>query len=516
LYNDNQTDYTTTGLLNATKQVTSKLELSGLIAAAQNKQSFQDNQQQTLGISVPGIYNVSNAAIAPTLDQYADKQQVNSVFGSASFTWDQWWTVEGTARNDWSSTLPANRNSYFYPSVNTSIILTNAIPSLKSDVLSYVKLRGAIAKVGNSALPYSLATTFNGQSTKFAGQQLYSLSDALANPDLKPEITRSNEVGLEVSLFGDRASIDASYYDKATNNQIINIPVSPTTGYQEKWINAGKITNKGFEALLNVTPVRTHGGTFEWNSTFSFARNRSRVDALAPDIQTIVLGSSWALNVEARKGQPYGALYGYTELRDKATGELLLSGGLPQIGPQAVLGTVQPDWTGGCNNEFRIKNVTLSALLDIHEGGSIFSVTNFFGVETGVLASTLHGREVDWNNPGLVIKGIDQATGQPNTTVVTTEDYEQSLFEIHQPFVYKDSYIKLREVRVGLDVPHTLTEAMHVSQVNIAVFGRNLWTDTKVPNIDPEFAMQSGNFQGVEFAALPNPRSIGLALQVTP
>lgn len=515
-YNDNQTDYTTTGLLNATKQVTSRLQLTGLLAAAQNKQSFADNQQQTLGISVPGIYNVSNAAIAPTLDQYAEKDQTNSVFGSASFTWDQWWTVEGTARNDWSSTLPANHNSYFYPSVNTSIILTNAIPSLKSNVVSYIKLRGAIAKVGSSARPYSLATTYNGQSVKFAGQQLYSLEDALANPNLKPEITRSNEVGAEISLFGDRASIDASYYDKATNNQIINIPVSPTTGYQEKWINAGKITNKGFEALLNVTPVRTHGGNLEWNTTFSFAMNRSRVDALAPDIQTIVLGSSWALNVEARKGQPYGALYGYTELRDPATGQLLLSGGLPQIGPQKVLGTVQPDWTGGWNNEVRFKNLSLSALLDIHEGGSIFSVTNFFGVETGVLTSTLHGREVDWNNPGLVIKGIDQATGQPNTTVVTTEEYEQSLFEIHQPFVYKDSYIKLREVRIGLDIPHSLTDALHVSALNVALYGRNLWTNTKVPNIDPEFAMQAGNFQGVEFAALPNPRSFGLALQVTP
>src|SRR6185437_1247956 len=199
------------------------------------------------------------------------------------------------------------------------------------------------------------------------GQQLYPLEDALANPNLKPEITRSNEVGAEISLFGDRASIDASYYDKATNNQIINIPVSPTTGYQEKWINAGKITNKGFEALLNVTPVRTHGGNLEWNTTFSFAMNRSRVDALAPDIQTIVLGSSWALNVEARKGQPYGAPYGYTALRDTATAQLLLSGGLPQIGPQKVLGSVQPDWTGGWNNEVRFKNLSLSALLDIHE-----------------------------------------------------------------------------------------------------------------------------------------------------
>ncbi len=515
-YNENSTDYTTEALLNATRQVTNKLQLSGLIAAADRQENYQRNQQQTQGITVPDIYNISNAAIAPTLTQYDEKEQTNSVFGSASFTWDGWWTVEGTARNDWSSTLPQGKNSYFYPSVNTSLILTDAIPSLKSNVLSYLKLRGSVAKVGNTAQPYSLLTTFNGQSTKFSGQALYTLDNQLANADLKPEITRANEVGFEAGLFGDRASIDASYYSRATRNQIIPVDVSAATGFSQKWVNAGQISNRGFDASLNVTPVRTHGGNFEWNTTFNFAKNNSRVDALAPGVNTIVLGSSWYLNEEARLHQPYGALYGYTFLRDSATGQLLLHNGLPQLGAQKVLGTVEPDWTGGWNNEFRYKRVTLSALLDIHEGGSIFSVTNFFGQYTGVLASTINGRQKDWNNPGLVIKGIDDATGAANTTVVTSEQYYQSLFEIHQPFVYRDSYLKLREVRLNLDVPASIANMMHAAQLQIAVYGRNLWTNTKVPNIDPEFSTQTGNFQGVEFASLANPKSFGLQLQVTP
>ncbi len=516
LYNNNSTEYTTSALLNASKQLTSKLQFNALAGTEQYKESYQYQQQQTLGISVPGIYNVSNAAIAPTLNQYSEKVQVNSVLGSASLTWDGWWTVEGTARNDWSSTLPKANNSYFYPSVNTSLVLTDAIPSLKSHTLSYLKLRGAIAKVGNSAPVYSLLTTFDGQSTKFGGLPLYTLDDNLANANLKPEITRSDEAGVELGLFGDRASIDASYYDKTTSNQIIPIAVSPTTGYQKKVINAGKISNKGFEALLTVTPVRTHGGAFEWNTTFSFAKNESKVESLNPGINTIVLGSSWYLNVEARVGQPYGALYGYTELRDSATGELLLHNGKPQVGPQAVLGSVQPDWTGGWNNEFRFKNITLSALVDIHEGGSIFSVTNFFGSYTGVLQSTLYGREKDFNNPGILLKGIDDQTGAQNTTTITSEQYFQSFFPIHTPYVYKDSYLKLREVRVGFDLPHSLSDQMHVNQVSLAVYGRNLWTSTKVPNIDPEFSTQAGNFQGVEFAELPNVKSFGISLQVTP
>ena len=516
LFNDNQTDYTTTGLLNATTNVTSRLQFNGLVAAAQRQESYHTNGQSTQGISVPNIYNVSNAAISPTLSQYDEKEETNSVFGSASLTWDGWWTVEGTARNDWSSTLPRGKNSYFYPSVNTSLVLSDALPQIKSNVLTYLKLRGSIAKVGNTAPAYSLLTTFDGQSTKFGGEPLYTLDDALANSDLKPEITRANEVGFELGLFGDRASIDASYYSRATTNQIISVPVSPASGFSTKWINAGKITNEGYEASLNVTPVRALGGNFEWNSTFTFNKNNSRVNSLTNGVQTIVLGGSWYLTEEARLGQPYGALYGNVLLRDSATGQLLLHNGLPQLGPQKVLGTVQPDWTGGWNNEFRYKRLTLSGLFDIHEGGSIFSVTNFFGQYTGVLASTVHGREKDWNNPGLVIKGIDDATGQANTTVVTAEEYYQSLFPIQQPFVYKDSYIKLRELRVSLDVPSNLVSMMHASQLQIAVYGRNLWTSTKVPNIDPEFSTQTGNFQGVEFASLANPKSFGIQLQVTP
>lgn len=515
LDNYNLSNYGTSLLVNADKNVTDKLELTGLVGLEKSQYNYQSTSQSTVGITVPGIYTISNAAVAPSLGQNESRYQTNAVFGSASFTWDGWWTVQGTARNDWSSTLPVKNNSYFYPSVNTSIVLTNAIPSLKNDVLTFLKVRGSIAKVGAGAPPYSLATTYTGSSTTFAGQPLYTLGNNLANSALKPEITKASEVGLDVGLWGDRVSLDATYYAKSTQNQIINVAVSPASGFSSKTINAGEITNKGFEALLNVTPVRTSGG-FQWNTTFSFAKNSNKVVSLYPGIKTIVLGSSWYLNVEARQGDPYGALYGYTVLKDSASGLPLLHNGLPQVGPQAVLGSYQPDWTGGWNNEFRYKHVSLSFLFDIHKGGQIFSVTNFFGTYTGVLANTIHGREQDWNNPGLVVKGIDDQTGQANTTTVTAEQYYQSFFPIHSPFVYNDTYYKLREVRVGWDIPESLTSQMHVSAASIAFYGRNLWTWTKVPNIDPEFTQSTDNLQGTEFATLPNVKSFGFNVQVTP
>jgi hypothetical protein len=205
-------------------------------------------------------------------------------------------------------------------------------------------------------------------------------------------------------------------------------------------------------------------------------------------------------------------------MRDSATGQLLLSDGLPQndVGHRRVLGNVNPRWVGGWNNEIRVGRITASALLDFHEGGNIYSVTNMFGQYTGVLANTINGRQNDWNDPGLVIKGIDADTHEANTTKVTAEDYYQSLFENGEAFLYDDSYVKLREVRIGYDLPSSFTRSLRVSSANIAFVGRNLWTHTNVPNIDPEFAYTTGNYQGAEFAALPTTRSLGFNLRITP
>ncbi|HWG52841.1 MAG TPA: SusC/RagA family TonB-linked outer membrane protein [Gemmatimonadaceae bacterium] len=520
IFNSHNTERNVGALVTANKQATSKLLLNANVGVNKRDAIYASNSQSTDGILVPGIYNVSNAAITPTLNQYNERRQINSAYGSASFTWDGWWTVEGTARNDWSSTLPKGANSYFYPSVNTSIVLTDAIPSLKSNFLSYAKVRGSIARVGADAGPYQLQSTYNGLANKFGSLPQYAISTSIANANLLPEITKSGEVGLELGFFGDRASLDASYYEKATSNQILSVTVSPASGFNALNANAGKISNKGFEAMLNVTPIRTASG-FEWNTTFSYAHNKSDVISLAPGLTTIHLdgvgaGPGWGATVEARVGEPYGAIFGYTLRRDSATGLPLLSDGFPQKGPLAVLGSIQPDWTGGLSNEFKYRNLSLSFLVDFHEGGSILSISNMFGAYTGVFANTIRGREVDWNNPGIVAKGIDQATGQPNTTNVTTEDYNQSFFEIHEPWVYDDSWIKLREVRLGLDLPKSLLGGLHAQSASLSIYGRNLWLHTKVPNIDPEFQYTTSNYQGVEFAAIPNARTIGFNLQVTP
>jgi len=522
--NDYSNQNTSDLIMTIARGLGTHLSLNSTLGGSVRRERFDNNAVATPGLSVADIYNVSNAAVTPQNEQFLSRRQVNSLYGSAAFTLNNWWTVEGTARNDWSSTLPKGKNSYFYPSVNTSIVLSDAIPALRNGgFLNYAKLRASTARVGNDADPYQLRSTYTGVSTKFNGLPQFTLQNFIANSDLKPEETKSNEVGLELSFLDGRVTFDGSAYDKKTRNQIFTIPVSNTSGFSSKAVNAGQISNKGTDFLLGVTPLQLNNG-LQWTSTFNYSRNKSMVDELAPGITTYVIGSSWYTNIEARQGQPYGSIFGYAFARDSATHKIYTDGGLTVLGGREVLGNIQPKWTGGWNNTVNFKNFTVSALLDFRRGGNVVSITNFFGDYSGVTAQSLRGREQDWDKPGIVVDGIDINTcaatgpcnGQPNTTNVTAERYFQNIFPVMEPYVYDASYTKLRELRFGFDLPGEWASRFNARAISVALTGRNLHTWTRVPNIDPEFSYTIGNFQGVEFGALPNTRSWGLSFRVTP
>ena len=503
-------------LLTANRQVTSKLDMNGTFGLNRRSETFSSKIQQTNGISVPLIYNVSNAAITPTLAQNDTRRRVNSVFGSASGTYGGWVTLEGTIRNDISSTLPIGENSYVYPSGNLSFVLTEAFPSLRSNTLSFAKLRGSVARVGTDADPYSLQTTYAGDSRKFGALPLFGLGNTIANADLKPELTTSTEAGFELGFFNGRLSVDATYYQKTTDNQILNLTVSPTSGFTSVAINAGEIENKGWEVLLGATPVRLGNG-FEWTTSVTWARNRGRVNELSGSLQTVTLGSAWGATVEARLNEPYGVIRGLPYARDSASGQILTDDdGYPAFGARRVLGNIQPDWTGGWSNTFSYKRFVVSALLDVRQGGDIFSISNMFGQYAGVFKESMYGREVDFDDPGVTFRGLNENTGQPNTATLTSEEFHHGLFQLHEAFVYDNSYVKLRELRVGYDLPANWAARLNSRAVNLAFVGRNLFTHANVPNIDPEFSYTTGNFQGMEFAPLPNARSFGFNLRITP
>jgi len=480
----------------------------------------------TNSILVPEIYNLSNSAIPPTISNSESHQAVNSMYGSAVATFKQVFTLEGTARNDWSSTLPKENSSYFYPSITGSLIVSDLMPAMTANgLISYMKLRGSWARVGSDAGPYQLQTTYSGNSNKFGGLAQFSLGDQSANANLKPEQTTGQEGGIEFGLFNDKLTVDATYYQKITRDQILPLTVSRASGFASSVINAGQMSNRGIEASLTARVLRMANG-FEWTSSFNYLKNKNKVDALAPGLTNSVIASQWGAQIQAREGEPYGVLYGQYWLRDTLSGKLLIgTNGLP-IGSgsskQKVLGNVNPDWTGGWTNEFRYKRWTLTSLLDIRQGGENFSIGNWWGMYAGILESTLKGREVDWNNPGLVVDGVTKASCDAgsctaNTKLVTAEDYGHNLYPIPEAAVFSTGFVKLREVRLGWDVPSRYIQRMNLSNVNLTFVGANLFTWTSFPNYDPENASNAGNgAQGFDMGALPSTRNLGIHLTITP
>jgi len=534
----NETDFDV--LVTATHNVGSHFSVRATTGGNQRRETQNNSGASTNGLLVQNIYNLSNAGITPSITNSTSRRIVDGVFGSAAVTFNEYLTVEASMRQDASSTLPKGENSYNYPSINASLILSDLVPAIKRGPLTYVKVRASNARVGADASPYALATTFQGQSTKFGSLPRFTLGDVIANANLKPEITQSKEGGFELGFWDGRGSFDATWYNKDTHDQILNLNVSTASGFSQVAINAGDINNKGFESIVTLTPLRR--GALEWTTSFNYSHNYSTVRSLANGLTNIPIGSQWVLSMDARApdpktGQvyPYGTLRGSDFLYDSVSHQIIVSQGLPVKAANNNMGNIQARWIGGFGNTIRYKSLTVSGLLDFHVGGKIFSISNMFGMYSGVFKESIVGREVDWNNPGLVVKGIDQKScgagshtgtdgtyvcvggGTQNSTNVTAEQYNQvGLFELHTPFLYNDTYTKLRELRAGIDLPERYASRIRARAVNLSFIGRNLYTWTKIPNVDPEFAYSTGNSQGMEFAALPNAKSVGFNVRVTP
>ncbi len=482
----------------------------------------RDNRGRLKGASVdslvvPGLFNLGNRAVDATLSDRRSAQRVNSLYGSAQLAFNELLFIDVTGRNDWSSTLPENSRSYFYPSISTSLIFTQL-----ADVpfLSYGKLRAGWSEVGNDQEPYNLVDPYIPDEF-FDNNPRLTGSNLLRNPNLQPERTRSWEVGTELRGVNDRLGLELTYYSKTTRNQIVPVQVTPLTGVTERMLNAGQISNRGIEFLVDATPVILRNG-LEWSVSANYTRNRSNVDELAEGLQSLVLGTFYNTSVQARPGQPYGVIYGRKYVRDSKGNIVVGNSGLPlTTGPIERLGKYDPDWTGGLNTRLAFRGAELSVSVDGRFGGSIFSMTNMHGRRSGVLYETLLGRE-NGNDTSFVVPGVRVVNGDtvPNTVRVTAQQYHKSISQTSSPiseeWTYDASFVKLREVRLGYAIPGSFTRRMGVSGLSLALIGRNLalWADA--PNIDPETAFNASNIQGFEYGQLPSARSVGFNITVTP
>ena len=518
---ENNTDF----LLTANRDLGTALGLTFNFGGNRRVYDFRYNEESAYDLVVPGVYNITNSSTRPTLFAESREKQINSLYGQAQFAFNDFWFVDVTGRNDWSSTLPAGNNSYFYPSISSSFVFTDAFPSFLGSVLSFGKVRASWARVGNDADPYQTSLTYTA-GTPFGTIPRYAVPNAIPNVNLKPEETTSWEAGAEFRFLEDRLGLDVTYYDQSTANQILSATVSGASGFQEQVLNAGTISNRGVELQLSATPVRLDNG-FEWDVTVNYARNKNQVEDLYGDLPAVSLNGTgyWGLLVQARKNEAYGALYGAAFARDEATGQIIVDDdGFPTVAasPQ-VLGSYTPDWSGSIGSTLRFRNLDLSFLVDTKQGGEIFSVTNMFGNYAGVLKESVEGRcnfpASDGGNTcatnGYLFEGVTES-GQPNTKRVDPKLLQDVLFQLHEAWIYDASFVKLREVKLGYNVPGTLTRRVGLSGMNLSLVGRNLalWTDA--PHIDPETAFSAGNQQGIEFGQLPTARSIGFNVTVTP
>ncbi|HEY0177557.1 MAG TPA: SusC/RagA family TonB-linked outer membrane protein, partial [Pedobacter sp.] len=391
-FNENNTE----ARLDYTKKLGSDFNLDVLLGGNIRTSTFEDNDQKAPKLAVNGLYTLSNSRDPLISSNVYTKQKVYSTFSSAQLGFRNYAYLNLTARNDWSSTLPAENRSYFYPSVNGSLILTEAF-DIKSDVLNFAKLRGGWSKVGKDSSPYQLINAY-GFIAPFDGNPQQYANSVDLNNDLKPETTKSVEAGFELGLFKNRLRFDFGLYNTNSINQILNLDVSTSTGYSQKLVNGGTINNKGLEIQLGFTPIKTKD--FTWDINTNFSSNKSRVKELYQNIQSYVLGTDGSVQVLAAVGQPYGTIFG-TAFARNSSGQIIVNpDGTPAVDPsKKVLGKYTPDWLGGITNSFTYKNISLSVLVDAHVGGKIYSGTNATGTYTGVLAKTLPGRGAE--NGGL-------------------------------------------------------------------------------------------------------------------
>ncbi|MCD9856388.1 SusC/RagA family TonB-linked outer membrane protein [Epilithonimonas sp. JDS] len=521
----NRTETNFDAYLNYGFNITDDLDISGIIGGNVRRNTNENVYASTEGgLVVPNLYALSNSQgvvkpAAETLQRYV----TGGAYATASLGYKDTYFLDGTYRVDKASTLPKDDRTFGYGSVSGSVVLSNL---LKQDWLSFWKIRGNYAVVGGATDPYNLVNTYTSLGN-YNDVVMYDTSNILKNPDLKPERSKEFEVGTELQFFKRRLGIDFAYYSNRTTDQIINLPISNATGYNQLVFNAGRIDNKGFEVALNVTPIKTKD--FSWDLNANWAKNENTVVDLngVDNYQLAAYQGSVTLN--ASVGQAFGTLVGTDYVYHENGQRVVNANGTWAKTAPKVIGNITPDWTGGVRNTLTYKGVSLSFLVDVQQGGDTFSTDLWYGYAGGLYADTV---SPEWRNPtGVVLQGV-YANGNPNTTqvggirangtaVLNAENYysyqpEGYTNAPNSRYVYDASYVKLREASISYSLPKNFLSNTFLEDVTLSVVGRNLWIIHKnTPYVDPEAGVGGGiRSRGNSIGILPTTRDFGFNVNI--
>ena len=532
-------------LLSANKKLNNNFTISGSLGGNQTRQKADFSEVNAGQLNIPGIYKLTNNRVPVDVAQSVSEKRVNSLYGAAQMSYKNYLFLEVTGRNDWSSalTLPAElkalgseKNSFFYSSAALSAVISDMVKL--PEIINFAKVRGSVAQVGNDTDPFTFTQAYN-PSTAFGTAQIYSETDRLANLSLKPEISTAFEIGTEVKLLNNRIGLDLTFYQSNTKNQIINIPLSLTSGYSTRSINAGLIRNYGFEAMLNLVPLVGKTNGLRWTVDLNFSSNRSKVIELSDGLTNLVMASR-SVSIEARVGERMGDMYGigfarvqntnpagaHYEASGKNVGQIVFSNGRPvRTTDRIKMGNYNPDWLAGINNTLTYNNFKLSFLFDIRTGGEIYSHTQTVGREGGIMIETLEGRADGYDlskaGNGVIGKGVMLVNGQyvENDVKRTAREWHTAYTagrNIAEGVMFDASFVKLREFQVGYNFPAQVLKKSPFKSATLSIVGRNLALWSNVPHVDPEVMSFTGGtaLPGIEHMSIPSSRSFGVNLSL--
>ncbi len=493
-----------------------------------------DGQTEDLTFNT-GFWDLSNGATKKTLTENQTKRRNVGLFGDISLGWDNMVYLDLTARNDWSSTLPLEKNHYFYPGATLSWIFTELLE--KNDILNFGKVRLAYGKTGNDADAYLIYPSYvqgysdgyyDGDLTLFPfnGVNAFQASATAGSSSLKPEMTTEFEIGLNLALLKNRINIDFSYYNRNTDDQIFTLPVDPATGYNWMVTNFGKVNNKGFELLINTTPVRTKD--FRWDLGFNFSKNKNKVVSMPEsleggmvNINSFSAGDD-AVYMRAVEGLPMGELFTYLpqytddgKIIVGASGQPLLTDDVQDTGKN-----VNPDWTGGLTTALSWKGISLSAALDIRKGGYMFSRTK------NLMQFTGNGYITTYNdrNPFVIPNSVYADGTENNSPIYLNNQSYQDWYNKYgageggEFYLLNRSFVKLRNITLAYSLPRSIVSKLYLSEITVSAFCNNVFTWTHKGNryIDPETSSYGNDLSGLfgELYSNPSCRTFGFNLGV--
>ncbi|SKB55105.1 SusC/RagA family TonB-linked outer membrane protein [Dyadobacter psychrophilus] len=491
------------------KQFGEDFKLEATIGGNILQRDYVNHETLNNGLNRENLFVTTNSRNSVT-NRTITQTRKQGVFASADLIWKDALTLSASARNDWSSTLPKENQSYFFPSVGAAAVLTSLFQL--PEVISFAKIRGSYALTGNDARPYLLAQTY---SYVAGGANGYIIRDNIKPfPDLKPEITTAQEIGLELKLLKNRIGFDLTLYNSNSKNQLFELALPPASGWTTQYINAGNVQNKGIELTMNLVPVKLDN--FSWNIDLNYARNVNKVIKLSDELKILPLTSDFMNFMRAEEGKALGQIYSRGFNRDDQGRIIVGPNGIPTVtsGTTVPLGTSRPDWTGGITNRFSYKGFNLSFLISGRIGGVVTSFTNAVIYADGVTEETLAGRD------GMVVEGV-QADGSPNTVSTTAEAYWKFVggrnTPIGEAFTYSASNIRLRELTLGYSLPQSVIGRSPFQAVSLSLVGRNLFfLMNKAKGFDPELVAGSANTTvGLESFSMPPTRTVGVSLNLS-